>query len=71
MKFQDITKKTDKELTALLADTRKQLLQASMDMRTKQVKNVKQIAALKTTIARALTEQRQRELTHVKEENNG
>lgn len=69
MKYQDITKKSDKELGTLLADTRKQLSQELIDMRTKQPKNVKQIQAYKKTIARTLTLQRERELT--KEEANG
>jgi ribosomal protein L29 len=62
MKYSDITQKNDKELATMLADQRKQLAQARSDMRTKQVSNVKQIAALKTTIAQLLTAVRQREL---------
>jgi large subunit ribosomal protein L29 len=69
MKFKDITQKTDKELVTMLTDTRKQLAEAKVDMKTKQVSNVKQIQALKKTVARVLTVQREREFT--KEETNG
>lgn len=69
MKYQDIVKKTDKELTTLLSDARKQLSQELIDMRTKQVKNVKQVQAHKKTIARVLTLQQERTLS--KEETNG
>lgn len=68
MKLKDITPKTDAELDALLLDSRKQLVQLAIDMRTKQVPNVKQTSALKKTVARTLTIRRQRAL---KEENNG
>jgi ribosomal protein L29 len=81
MKYADIIQKTDKELTALLAEQRKQLGQARIDMRTKQVANVKQIAVHKTAIAQMLTAQRQRQLqanqatpitkTEKEEANNG
>lgn len=69
MKMNEITQKNDKELQTLLADSRKQLASLAIDMRTKQVGNVKQIAAVKKTIARTLTALNQRQAT--KEENNG
>jgi large subunit ribosomal protein L29 len=62
MKIKDITAKSDKELATLLADTRSELAQLTLDMRTKQIPNVKQSAVLKRTIARVLTVQRAREL---------
>jgi large subunit ribosomal protein L29 len=62
MKLADITSKTDKELTVLVAESRKQLADLAVEMRTKQVANVKQIRATRRTIARALTLLRQREL---------
>jgi len=65
MKMKDISQKTDQELTAVLADTQKQLGQLALEMRTKQIKNVKQIWALKRTRARVLTAQRERELKEV------
>ncbi len=69
MKLSEIMQKSDKELATVLAEQRKQLSQGLMDLRTRQVSNVKQAAAHKKTIARILTVQRQRELT--KEEANG
>lgn len=65
MKMKDIAQKTDQELTTVLADTQKQLGQLALEMRTKQIKNVKQIWALKRTQARVLTVQRERELKEV------
>lgn len=62
MKLQDITKKTDQELTDLIAAERKALEQAVIDSRTKEVKNVKALAAHKKAIARALTITREREI---------
>ena len=69
MKHSEIIQKNDKELGILLADTRKQLSQLSIDMRTKQVPNIKQAHALKKTIARVLTVQRERQ--NKEEANNG
>jgi ribosomal protein L29 len=66
MKPTDITPKTDHELTILLTDTRKQLGQLTLEMRTKQTKNVKQIRGLKRTVARVLTIQRERALKELK-----
>lgn len=70
MKYQDLSVKSDKELAALLADSRKQLAGALVDMRTKQVANVRSIRAVKKTIARAETALRARELK-LTEESNG
>jgi large subunit ribosomal protein L29 len=73
MKLKDITQKTDKELATMLIEARKNLADAKVDMRTKQVANVKQINALKKTVARVLTIQQQRRLQgqDTKEEANG
>jgi ribosomal protein L29 len=62
MKLQDITKKTDQELTELIVSERKALAQAVIDSRTKEVKHVKLLGHHKKTIARALTIQREREI---------
>jgi ribosomal protein L29 len=62
MKLADITKKNDLELVELVTTSRQQLTTVVIDSRTKEVKNVKQIAALKRIIARALTIQREREI---------
>lgn len=69
MKHKDIAQKSDKELEMLLSENRKQLDQVRIDMRTKQLNNVKQIFALKKTIARVLTVQSERAIK--KEEANG
>jgi large subunit ribosomal protein L29 len=69
MKIADINQKTDKELITLLIDSRKKLADAKVELRTKQISNVKEIMALRKTIARVLTVQRERELS--KEEANG
>jgi ribosomal protein L29 len=63
MKLQDITKKTDQELTDLIVSEREALSKAVIESRTKEVKNVKALAAHKKTIARALTIAREREIT--------
>ena len=70
MKMKEITQKTDKELDTMLRENRKQLSQIVIDSRTKQTSNVKQIAAVKKTIARLLTEQKQREI-NLEEKNDG
>lgn len=66
MKAADIQQKSDKELQAFLIDSRNQLAQLRIDMRTKQMPNVKQVIKLKKTIARTLTITNQR-----KEESHG
>ena len=68
MKFRDLTTKTDKELQELVISTKKQHAQLAIDMRTKQVTGVKQVAALKKTIARTLTLLRERELAKMEQQ---
>jgi ribosomal protein L29 len=63
MKLKDIVAKTDNEIQTLVADSRKAIAALAIDMRTKEVTGVKQIAAHKRIIARSLTVLRQRELT--------
>jgi ribosomal protein L29 len=63
MKLVDITKKNEQELATVIADLRRDLAQAHVDLRTKEVKNVKQIAGIKKSLARALTIAREREIT--------
>ena len=62
IKIADLRTKTDKELTTLLEDMRAKLAAATMDMRAKQLKNVKQIAAKKREIAQILTLQNERQM---------
>ncbi len=61
MKFSEIAAKNDNELGTLITATREEISQLSIAMRTKQVPNIKQMHSLKKVVARALTEQRQRD----------
>jgi ribosomal protein L29 len=63
MKLQDITSKTDQELAELIKTEREALAKAVIESRTKEVKNVKALAAHKKSIAQALTIAREREIT--------
>ena len=63
MKLADIKTKSDKELALALDETRQQLAQVRVDMRTKQVKNVKEIKSVRKRLAQILTLQKMRELT--------
>jgi len=62
IKIDEITKKTDQELTDFIASEKAALAQAIIDSRTKEVKGVKILAAHKKHIARALTIAREREI---------
>lgn len=62
MKLTEITKKTDQELIDLITSERGALAKAVIESRTKEVKNVKILAAHKKAIARALTLAREREI---------
>lgn len=55
MKTKELRNKTDKELVKNLVELREKLVNAHIDLRTKEVKNVKQIKAIKKDIARVLT----------------
>lgn len=55
MKVKELQNKSNTELQKDLADTREKLAQLSVDYRTKEVKNVRQIRAQKRTVARILT----------------
>ncbi len=55
MKAQDIRNKSDKELTQNLHQLQTDLMTAAIEYRTKEVKNVKQIHAIKKDIARVMT----------------
>ncbi len=71
MKLADINTKNEKELDTALNEARQQLAQARVDMRTKQVKNVKAIKALRLDVARILTIQnRRQEAAAVQKEDN-
>jgi len=55
MKAKELRNQSNKELQKKLADSRSKLAQLSVDYRTKEVKNVREIRSLKRTIARILT----------------
>ena len=63
MKLAEITTKNDQELATLVTDLRAQIAAATIELRTKEVKNVKAIAGLKHTLAQALTLLREREIS--------
>lgn len=62
MKLADITTKNDQELMEFIRTERAALAEAIIAGRTKEVRNVKTLAAHKKTIARALTVAREREI---------
>ena len=70
MKIADIKSKSMSELTELLLSQRKQLALAIIEMRTKQVQNVKQTSAIKKTIARIQTTLREQEITKLEQTND-
>jgi len=71
MKAKEIAAQSSKEITQLIEDKRKALVNAHIDLRTKEVKNVKAIRSIRRDLARALTIQRQKEMaTSQKEANN-
>jgi len=62
MKLADITQKNEGELAELITAQRTKLSEAVLESRTKEIRNVKTQYAIKRTIARALTVQRQRQI---------
>ncbi|MEI6716211.1 MAG: 50S ribosomal protein L29 [Candidatus Saccharibacteria bacterium] len=62
MKSKDLRKKSTKELQNSLLESQTKLATLAIEYRTKEVKNVKQISAIKKDIARILTVQRELEL---------
>ena len=62
MKRKDLRKKSTKELQNSLLESQTKLATLAIEYRTKEVKNVKQISAIKKDIARILTVQRELEL---------
>lgn len=69
MKANQIRTKSDKELTKMVADLREKLVDVHIDLRTKEVKNVKQIKTIKKDIARILTIQSEKSLPKVEKSN--
>lgn len=64
MKAKDIRNKSNKELQKDLSDSRSKILQLSVDYRTKEIKNVREIRAVKRTVARILTVMAEQEVTN-------
>jgi len=62
MKTKELRNKSPKELEKSLVDMQTQLATVVVEYRTKEVKNVKQIAGLKKTIARIHTIIREQEI---------
>lgn len=62
MKLAEITNKNDLELAKLVDELRLQIAEAAVEVRTKEVKNVKQVTGLKKSLARALTIIRERQI---------
>lgn len=63
MKITDIVQKSDKELTTMLAEQQAKLAELRVDYRVEQVSNIKEIAAVRKTIARIHTIARERAIT--------
>ena len=62
MKLADIVQKNEAELAELLTAQRTKLSEAVLESRTKEIRNVKTQYAIKRTIARVMTVQRQRQI---------
>ena len=62
MKLTDIVQKNEAELAELLTAQRTKLSEAVLESRTKEIRNVKTQYAIKRTIARVMTVQRQRQI---------
>lgn len=75
MKIKQLAEMTNKELAQTIDSQRAKLGDLAIDFRTKKVSNVREVRLVRRTVARALTVQRQRELTVVeagdKEKSNG
>lgn len=63
MKTQVIVQKTDKELTTLLAEQQTKLAELRVDYRIKQVSNIKELNAVRKSVARIKTIMRERAIT--------
>jgi ribosomal protein L29 len=55
MEFKELQKKTEKELQALLSETREKLREARFKDANKQLKNVREIRVARNVIANILT----------------
>ncbi len=69
MKIRDLRAKTDAELAQLVKDNQARVAAAHVELKTKEVKHVREIRNLKTDIARALTILSERELAELEKHN--
>lgn len=70
MKIREIRLQSDAELAKFITDTRQKITEGYVEIKTKDVKQVRAIRNLKTDLARALTITSERELAEL-EKNNG
>ena len=70
MKIREIRLQSDAELAKFITDTRQKIASGDVEIKTKDVKQVRAIRNLKTDLARALTITSERELAEL-EKNNG
>lgn len=69
MKAKLIRQKSDKELASLITDTSAKIVQNHIDLKTREVKNVREIRANKRLLARAKTVQNEREIAELEKQN--
>ncbi len=70
MKIREIRLQSDAELAKFITNTRQKIAEGYVEIKTKDVKQVRAIRNLKTDLARALTIVSERELAEL-EKNNG
>lgn len=69
MKAKELIQKSDKELAELILDLRNKIVQAHIDLKSKEVKNVRQVRIHKRDLARALTVYNERQIKELEKEN--
>lgn len=69
MKVKELIQKSDKELAELILDLRNKIVQAHIDLKSKEVKNVRQVRIHKRDLARALTVYNERQIKELEKEN--
>jgi ribosomal protein L29 len=69
MKIREIRLQSDTELAKLIDETRRKIAIGYVEIKTKDVKQVREIRNLKVDLARALTIQSERELAELEKSN--
>ncbi|MEI7818874.1 MAG: 50S ribosomal protein L29 [bacterium] len=69
MKPAELRTKKPAELDVMMEDIKAQLANAHVELKTKEVKNVREIRKFKRTIARIMTIQSERELAELEQTN--